>query len=353
MEQGRNQTEARNGAQNGVVEEITMLTDNAVSTHSTKNIKMKQYLSVKHALPKTRLYHTILHENVSQDRHLDMTLSNIKRRRQKESVSCDLSRRAFVAQQDRKIKKWKREDENRLAGMNLPSLAYQDSTQGGESSKEVLYHQPDYESRPWSTQAPVKPVLPMLRIRRERTEIVSFQDKAFLLKLPAVAEIDYKKLERHNTYCGKTMLSRGVPKKDERFESLNAQLQAAKLKKWDQYPIENIFVKSRLSKYSSWKPSVSESPFAAQVKVVVASRPRSVKSVRSGDDESCVKLNFEYVTESRSATRDVLSSIKAKHIKKFAKHLKDKGKEDPTKVNSGVAKKLNDDNAQLQPVDVC
>ena len=348
MELGKNQMDARNGAQNGVSEEITMLTENAVSTHSTKNIKMKQYLSVKHALPKTRLYHTILHENVSQDRHLDMTLLNISRRRQKESVSCDLSRRAFVAQQDRKIKKWKREDENRLAGMNLPTLAYHDSDP--DESKEVLYHQPDYESRPWSTQAPIKPVLPMLRIRRERTEIVSVQDKAFLLKLPAVAEIDYKKLERHNTYCGKSMLARGVPRKDERFESLNSQLQAAKLKKWDQYPIENIFVKSRLSKYSSWKPTITDQPFATQLKVVVASRPRSV---RSGDEEPCLKLNFEYVTENRTTTRDVLASSKTKIIKSFAKHLKEKDQDNSADVVNDVAKTLEGDNVQQQTVDAC
>ena len=34
----------------------------------------------------------------------------------------DLNRRAFVAQQDRKRHKWKREDEVRVAGMNLPNF---------------------------------------------------------------------------------------------------------------------------------------------------------------------------------------------------------------------------------------
>jgi hypothetical protein len=42
----------------------------------TKNIKMKQYLCVKHALPKTRLTNAILYENVSHDRHLEMKLSS-------------------------------------------------------------------------------------------------------------------------------------------------------------------------------------------------------------------------------------------------------------------------------------
>jgi hypothetical protein len=42
----------------------------------TKNIKMKQYLCVKHALPKTRLTNAILYENVSHDRHLEMKVSS-------------------------------------------------------------------------------------------------------------------------------------------------------------------------------------------------------------------------------------------------------------------------------------
>ncbi|KAK3789650.1 hypothetical protein RRG08_017339, partial [Elysia crispata] len=49
-----------------------LLTHERVDTRPTRNIKMKQYLCVKHALPKTRLTNTILYENVSHGRHLEM-----------------------------------------------------------------------------------------------------------------------------------------------------------------------------------------------------------------------------------------------------------------------------------------
>lgn len=51
------------------------LTHEQVDVRPTKNIKMKQHLCVKHALPKTRLTNAILYENVSQGRHLEMKLA--------------------------------------------------------------------------------------------------------------------------------------------------------------------------------------------------------------------------------------------------------------------------------------
>ena len=59
----------------GVPGEKAKLTHEKVDTRSTKNIKMKQHLCVKHALPKTRLTNAILYENVSHDRHLEMKLA--------------------------------------------------------------------------------------------------------------------------------------------------------------------------------------------------------------------------------------------------------------------------------------
>ena len=73
-----NTKDASPGGGNGggvVPLENLKLTHEQVDVRPTKNIKMKQHLCVKHALPKTRLTNAILYENVSQGRHLEMKLA--------------------------------------------------------------------------------------------------------------------------------------------------------------------------------------------------------------------------------------------------------------------------------------
>lgn len=257
-------------------------TEAELSGQKTKNIKMKQYLCVKHALPKTRLTHTILHENVSQDRHLEMTLSNIRHTRNKSSNIHDLTRRAFEAQQSRKMKKWKKEDENRIAGMNLPQINHLEMESAPVTV--VIYRMPEHAERTWSG-GKRQQQLPMMKVRRERTEIVTYQDKAFLTKLPPVVEIDQRKLEKHNTYCGKVLMAKGMPGQDQRFKELASTLSPAMLNDRDKYPVQNMVMKSRRAKYANIFPLNSDPGFrrSPDVKVIVASRPRSVVSSKLSD----------------------------------------------------------------------
>ena len=94
----------------------------------------------------------------------------------------DLNKRAFVAQQDRKRHKWKREDEVRISNMNLPSfspvvdkpgsnLAGRASLTGPggaatrRASVQTIYHMSGSEGRAEGSDAGRKPLLPMMKVR--------------------------------------------------------------------------------------------------------------------------------------------------------------------------------------------
>lgn len=199
------------------IQELDISPDSLVFTQGkdAKNIKIKQFLCVRDVIPKTNLYQAILLENRSQDRHLQRTLSSLSTRQLKHANSFDLTARTFMAMQERKQKKWKREDEMRLSSMNLPSL------QGSENlapSLDVMYHMPEYstKSKPKRSKSREKektkfPKMPY-SIRREQTEIVTYNDKTYMTKLPEIVEVDQNALQHYDLYRGKKFLSAGATK---------------------------------------------------------------------------------------------------------------------------------------------
>lgn len=238
------------------IQELDISPDSLVFTQGkdAKNIKIKQFLCVRDVIPKTNLYQAILLENRSQDRHLQRTLSSLSTRQLKHANSFDLTARTFMAMQERKQKKWKREDEMRLSSMNLPNL------QGSENfapSLDVMYHMPEYstKSKPRRSKSRDRertkfPKMPY-SIRREQTEIVTYNEKTYMTKLPEMVEVDQTALQHYDLYRGKKFLSAGATKTDDRFRHLTDTLNPAHLKDLDKYPLENATSKSRLSKYSS------------------------------------------------------------------------------------------------------
>lgn len=209
------------------------LTHEKVNTQSTRNIKMRQHLCVVHALPRTRLTNAILYENSSQERHLEMKLtgnqdrpktklsalvafiglicsyfinfclgllviffyfgscfaldvlmcpsphllfSELQRRKLRSSVAMEITKRAFTAQQDRKRRKWQREDQVRISSMNLPVFTERGQREmsgigGGvglvadrRPSMMTIYRLASDGGRAESTVQDRKPLLPMMKV---------------------------------------------------------------------------------------------------------------------------------------------------------------------------------------------
>ncbi|XP_060083655.1 uncharacterized protein LOC132562896 [Ylistrum balloti] len=244
-----------------------------IQGEDTKNIKIKQYLCVRDSLPKTALSHVILNENMSQDRQLERTMSDLTLRQLKQSNANDLTQRTFVAMQDRKQKKWKRDDETRLSNMNFPVFSVPEEKR--PKDMDVVYRLPDYRVKTSrgprlksasavigngatsgtgngnniTTSTPRQVKMPF-GISKEKTEIITHNDKTFMNKLPEVEVIDPDALKHYDTYRGKTMLESGGPSRDMRFKRLENLLNPAFLKQTDQYNEQNVKSKSRLSKYS-------------------------------------------------------------------------------------------------------
>lgn len=186
-----------------------------------RSLKEQEYLGIKHALPKTRISHAILHENTSADRHLNMKLTAISHRQNKLSNTFDQNKRNFIETQMRKNKKWKSQDEMGAATMNFPYLRSDNRRQ----SMVVVYKSPQYyekEEEAVREAGVIGKLLPYMEIRRERTEILQHHGVTYTTKLPTVIEQDDKKLKRYNTYCGvendHSMF--GKPVKDDRFTKI-------------------------------------------------------------------------------------------------------------------------------------
>ncbi|XP_059165402.1 uncharacterized protein LOC131947982 [Physella acuta] len=191
--------------------------DDEVDTSTTRNIDMKQHLSVKHALPKTRLTNTILYENSSHDRHLALQLASIERRKERTMFSLDMSRRTFVKEQEKKRRQWMREDEMRLSGLNLPVLP--PAVVERCPSVQILCHCRFNNAK--SGNSPRRqPILPMLKIRKERTDIVLHRNKTFITHLPTFVTVDRQIEAVFDLYRGKTYLDRDFPSHDVRFRRL-------------------------------------------------------------------------------------------------------------------------------------
>ncbi|XP_062583090.1 uncharacterized protein LOC134244860 [Saccostrea cucullata] len=308
-----------------------------------KNIKIKQFLCVRNVIPKTNLYQAILLENRSQDRHLQITLSSLSARQLKHANSFDLTARTFMAMQERKQKKWKREDELRLSSMNLPSL------QGSENLTpclDVMYHMPEYSvrARPARSKSREKekskfPKMPY-SIRREQTEIATYNDKTYMTKLPEMVEVDQDALQHYDMYRGKKYLNAGATKSDERFKHLTETLKPAHLKDLDKYPLENATSKSRLSKYSSSsRVSSRESDDDVVFSRHMASKPRpswmltrpetsEVMTFTQGSKPRReVSVSFEDQPKKVKKSEEILESFRTMDVKKLAKSILKEKKE--------------------------
>lgn len=309
-----------------------------------KNIKIKQFLCVRNVIPKTNLYQAILLENRSQDRHLQRTLSSLSTRQLKHANSFDLTARTFMAMQERKQKKWKREDELRLSSMNLPSL------QGSENltpNLDVMYHMPEYSTttkqKRGKSREKEKTKFPKMpyNIRREQTEIVTYHDKTYMTKLPEMVEVDQDALQHYDMYRGKKYLSAGASKTDDRFKHLTQTLKPAHLKDLDKYPLENATSKSRLSKYSSSsrvssRESDDDNVFSRHMASKprpswMLTRPETCSDVVEGTFTQGTKprreitVSFEDQPKKAKRSEEILESFRTMDVKKLAKSiLKDK-----------------------------
>ena len=192
-----------------------------------RTIQAASHLSVKHALPKTCVGHTIIHENPCQTRLLNMELERIRHRSKEYSSVYEISRRTFMEKQARKQRKWKQQDDMRVSGMNFPNI--RSSGIGGRSSVEVLYTSPRYTDDDNKTFMG-KPLLPYMILRRERTEFIRRNNKIAVTKLPSVIESDSFKLRRYNSYCGEefSRLQTKDTQSDGRFVALTDALSPLK-----------------------------------------------------------------------------------------------------------------------------
>ena len=189
-----------------------------------RTIQAADYVSVKHTLPKTRLHRTILLENKSHTRHLDMHLRSLSTRQGRFNTNHEITRRAFLDQQQRKQGKWKQQDEGRANGMNFPSLR-SDSVR--RASMDVLYKSPRYPDQkkvekppPGSPGSAQNPLLPDMHVRRERTEVLRHRDQTYITRLPTIVEIDPRKRRKYNNYCVPVGLNTDKPAQDERFANI-------------------------------------------------------------------------------------------------------------------------------------
>ncbi len=194
-----------------------------------RSLKEQEFLSIKHALPKTRLSHTILHENTSQDRHFAMQLATIKNRENMMNSRHEMSRRYFVECQARKQRKWKREDEVRAASMNFPYLPASKTDRSRPASMMVMYRSPRYDEAEddMETAKALRgggSLLPHMELRRERTEILAHNNKTFMTRLPTIIQIDPEKYEEYSKYCGTEYTKLGAPVSDDRFNQLKEYL---------------------------------------------------------------------------------------------------------------------------------
>ena len=338
------------------IQELEISPESLVFTQGkdAKNIKIKHFLCVRDVIPKTNLYQAILLENRSQDRHLQRTLSSLSTRQLKHANSFDLTARTFMAMQERKQKKWKREDELRLSSMNLPTL------QGSESlsqSLDVMYHMPEYssKSRPKRSKSREKektkfPKMPY-SIRREQTEIVTYNDKTYMTKLPEMVEVDQNALQHYDLYRGKKFLNSGASKTDDRFKHLTDTLKPAFLRDLDKYPLENATSKSRLSKYSSSsRVSSRESDDDHVFSHNMAAKPRpswmltrsetysdafgsEKPQTHGGRPKREISVSFEDQPKIVKRSEEILESFRTMDVKKLAKSiLKDKKENKTTDV---------------------
>lgn len=285
--------------------EITPETLEFTAGADTRNIGIKHNLCLRRSLPKTRLRQAILYENVSYARQLRMKMNTIKTDRTRNIAVLDSNVRAFVAGQKKKQQKWKRLDEVRLSNMNLPCVNLASESERPKSCK-IMYRmnefKPDVGEKQEQHSSPMLPKM-NLTVHREQTEIITHRDKTFMTRFPELIEIDPNLIEKHNRYCGKTLLE-GGSSRDNRFHKFIGALSPAIVDEED-YPVEFTMSKSRLSKYAPRDERSSPRPYKAKPK----SHQQHLKDDVAKRFQAIIERENSSISESLYDDSDAASSI--------------------------------------------
>lgn len=283
--------------------EITPETLEFTTGADTRNIGIKHNLCLRRSLPKTRLSQAILYENVSYARQLSMKMNSLKTDRARNVAVLDSNVRAFMQGQKKKQQKWKRLDEVRLSNMNLPCVNLASENERPKSCK-IMYRMNEFKPDGDKPEQPT-PVLPKmnLTVHREQTEIITHRDKTFMTRFPELIEIDPTLLERHNRYCGKTLLE-GVSSRDNRFHKFLGALSPAIVDEED-YPAEFTMSKSRLAKYAPKDERSSPRPFKTKPK----SHQQNLKDDVAKRFQAIISRENSSISDSLFDESDTASSI--------------------------------------------
>ena len=119
---------------------------------------------------------------------LNIELERIKHRSKQYTNVYEISRRTFLDRQSRKQRKWKQQDDMRIASMNFPTIRA--SAVEGRASVEVMYSSPKYKDND-SSLFNGKPLLPYMVLRRERTEFIRSHNKISTTRLPDVIQTNF------------------------------------------------------------------------------------------------------------------------------------------------------------------
>lgn len=188
-----------------------------------KSLRVQEYLSIRHALPKTKVHGAILRDNASQERRLEMSTRHLLHTKKKNRFVHEQNIRTFLARQKRKQNKWKREDDVRLAGMNLPFLSFK-SEEERPDSMSVVYRNPRYSPTKDKDKISV-PLSQRMELKRDRTEVVIHREQTIMTKLPTVVELGERTIKRYEKYRGRDNLELWKSKNDLRFENLKNSLE--------------------------------------------------------------------------------------------------------------------------------
>ncbi|XP_023933251.1 uncharacterized protein LOC106156427 [Lingula anatina] len=284
----------------------------AISTdkdmNSPRSLRIQHYLSVRHALPKTKIHRAILSDNAGQDRRLDMTVSHLSSTQKRNRFFHEQNIRTFLNRQKRKQNKWRREDNVRVASMNLPTYTYSEAKERPRGM-ETVYHNPRYSSTSDHGKIHV-PLSPRVQLPRERTEIVLYRDKTVVTKFPTVVDLDPKTMERYEKYRGKDYLVRGVPAQDERFGKLATSLETLPVQEdltLKAIQFQTQTTRGGVSRHgkipANWAPqrSVTE----PQIKVMMPSMARHQRSnsSRLSYNSGSTHSKIEFTSETRELSR--------------------------------------------------
>ena len=199
-----------------VVANVTLKKDDTVLPNQS------DYSSMKHMFPKTKVSHAILHENTSQQRHLAMALQRLNHRQERTGNTITLSIKNFSDKQKQKHTKWKREDEVRTLGMNLPHIPPPPTGNRRLDSAQTIYRSPTYldDEAEKSLKRENTAILPYMSIEREHIKYLSHRQNTFVTRLPTIINVDEQKFGDYRRFCGSSINETGSAMRDQRFRKL-------------------------------------------------------------------------------------------------------------------------------------